>query len=55
MTKKLLLRVHASLSFFFSLIRLPDAEKHRLPVLVARFCLTISCTDALAIFLTTAI
>ena len=37
MTKKLLLRVHASLSFFFSFIRLRDDEKHRLQVLVARF------------------
>ena len=55
MTKKLLLRVHASPSFFFSFTRLRDAEKHRLQVLVARFCLTISCIDALAIFLTTAI
>ena len=43
-----------SLLFFF-FIRLRDAEKHRLQVLVARFCLTISCTDALAIFLTTAV
>ena len=47
--------VYMLLSPFFFFIRLRVAEKHRLQVLVAQFCLSISCTDALAIFLTTAI
>ena len=56
MTRKLLLHVHASLSFFSFFLFLSDIEI--LKNIVFKFLLlglTISCTDALAIFLTTAI